>query len=53
MLINLISQRKIIKIKTVVTKGKAEYRVLKFSGGQGDNEISLPLGCLINTSCFE
>tara|TARA_Y100001968_G_C19071782_1_gene578737 strand:- start:224 stop:409 length:186 start_codon:yes stop_codon:yes gene_type:complete len=31
----------------VVTNGKAGYRVLKLAGGQGDHEISLPVGSLI------
>ena len=26
------------------TSGKAGYRVWKFAGGQGDHDISLPLG---------
>ena len=30
-------------INNVRTRGKAGYRVRKFSGGQGDQDISLPL----------
>ncbi len=34
-----------ITINSIVrTKGKAGYLVWKFAGGQGDHEISLPLG---------
>ena len=35
-----------IIINNVRTKGKAGYRVWKFAGGHGDQEISLPLGSL-------
>ena len=31
-------------IKIVKTKGKAGYLVWKFAGGQGDHDISLPVG---------
>ena len=31
-------------INNVRTRGKAGYRVWKFAGGQGDQDISLPLG---------
>jgi len=43
----MVIQRIITKSNTVVTKGKAGYRVLKLAGGQGDHEISLPVGSLI------
>ena len=31
-------------INNVRTRGKAGYRVWKFAGGQGDQDMSLPLG---------
>ena len=34
----------ITTINTVRTKGKAGYFVLKFAGGQGDQDINLPWG---------
>ena len=39
-------------IKIVRTKGKAGYRVLKFAGGQGDHDISLPLGSFKEKGSF-
>ena len=40
------------KINKVRIKGKAGYRVLKFSGGHGDHEISLPLASLGGETFF-
>ena len=34
------------------TKGKAGYRVWKSAGGQGDHDMSLPWGCLIDFDFF-
>ena len=40
-------------ISIVRTKGKAGYLVWKLAGGQGDQDISLPLGSLEITFFFE
>ena len=42
-----------IIIKIVRTKGKAGYLVWKFAGGQGDQDINLPLGSLETTLFFD
>ena len=39
-------------INIVSTRGKAGYRVWKFAGGQGDHDISLPLGPLVEILFF-
>ena len=39
----------ITMINTVRTKGKAGYLVWKLAGGQGDQEINLPLGSFKRT----
>ena len=39
-------------INNVRTSGKAGYRVLKFAGGQGDQDISLPLGSFREINFF-
>ena len=36
----------ITKINIVRTKGKAGYLVWKLAGGQGDQDINLPWGCV-------
>ena len=43
----------IIIINTVRTKGKAGYLVWKLAGGQGDQDINLPLGSLEKTFFFD
>ncbi len=40
-------------IKIVRTKGKAGYLVWKFAGGQGDQDINLPVGSLETTFFFD
>ena len=39
-------------INNVRTKGKAGYLVWKSAGGQGDHDMSLPWGCLIDFDFF-
>ena len=40
-------------ISKVRTKGKAGYRVWKLAGGQGDHDISLPLGSFTDEAIFD
>ena len=39
-------------INIVRTKGKAGYLVWKLAGGQGDQDINLPWGSVVETNFF-